>query len=32
MSVFHLDIIKQHETSLSVEESNIVFGIPQYIK
>ena len=31
MSVFHLDIIKQH-ASLSVEESNIVFGIPQYIK
>ena len=32
MSVFYLDIIKQHETNLSAEKSNILFGIPQYIK
>ena len=29
MSVFYLDIIKQHETNLSAEKSNILFGIPQ---
>ena len=32
MSVFSLDIIKQHETNLSARKSNILFGIPQYIK
>ena len=29
MSVFYLDIIKQHETNLSAEKSNILFSIPQ---
>ena len=32
MSVLYLDIIKQHVTNLSAEKSNILFGIPQYIK
>ena len=32
MPVFCLDIIKQHENNLSAEKSNILFGIPQYIK
>ena len=31
MSVFYLDIIKQHESNLSPEKSNVLFGIPQYI-
>ena len=30
--VYILDMIKQHETNLSVEKINILFGIPQYIK
>ena len=32
MYVFYLDMIKQHETNLSAEKSNKLFGIPQYIK
>ena len=32
LCVFYLDIIKQHEANLSAEKSNILFGIPQYIK
>ena len=32
MCVFYLDIIKQYEANLSAEKSNILFGIPQYIK
>ena len=30
--VYILDMIKQHETNLSVKKINILFGIPQYIK
>ena len=30
--VYILDIIKKHETNLSAEKINILFGIPQYIK
>ena len=32
MPVFYLDITKQHENNLSAKKSNILFGIPQYIK
>ena len=32
ISVFYLDIIKQHEINLSAEKSSVLFGISQYIK